>query len=404
MLANVSVYNITKIDRSQAGEYTCSGYNEIGDSSFNVNISVLYAPDINVTLVFSEEKFKLVCSPNGNPSRYRFDKWQHMSFFGQHIRYINGSTNGELVFPLNFSDQDRGIYKCKAENGILNADGHLYQHGSNSFDLGGLPVFVDRNENVQYGLYQKTATLTLFITSIPKYDRLCCSTNQWKLCKKNHLHLFQEKSAIFRDKVYGANALVGGYKILFVTPPIESADFTDYTFKAANSFGEAHFTITLRDKGNSSNKTKSRASSGKSYLPYAFLIGGFVIVLSITHLCSWYFRTHYQKTVVTEGIPNESSANYITQSGEHYEEINLSQEIETPLEKDNQINFSCIAELTAPVNDDTTVEICSEDFQCQQFDTVVSRNQYEKLNEVQKENPEHAYRGTRSSETFLKIF
>lgn len=95
------------------------------------------APVINVTLIFSEKKFKLVCSPKGNPNRYRFDKWQHMSFFGQHIRYLNGSANGELIFPLNFSDQDRGIYKCKAENGILDTDGHLYQHGSASFDSGG---------------------------------------------------------------------------------------------------------------------------------------------------------------------------------------------------------------------------------------------------------------------------
>ncbi|CAC5420491.1 unnamed protein product [Mytilus coruscus] len=404
VIANVSVYNITKIDRSQAGQYTCSGYNVLGGSSRNVNISVLYAPVVNVTLVFSEEKLKLVCSPNGNPSRYRFDKWQHMSFFGQHIRYINGSTNGELIFPLNFSDQDRGIYKCKAENGILNTDGHLYQHGSASFDLGGLPVFVERNENVQYGLYQKIATLTLYIKSIPKYDRLCCSTNQWKLCKKNHLHLFQEKSAVFRDILYGANVLVDGYKILFVTPPLESSDFTDYTFEAANSFGEAYFTINLRDKGNLSNKTESSSSSGKSYLPYAFLIGGFVIVLSVTHLCSWYIRTHYPRTAVSQGRPHVSSVNSIMPTGEHYEEINLSEEIESPLEIDNDRSFSCIAESSAPIIDDKSVVVCGEDFQCQQFDTVVSRNQYEKLTEVQTENPEHAYRGTRSSETFLKIF
>lgn len=110
-------------------------------------------------------------------------------------------------------------------------------------------MFVDRNENVQYGLYHKIATLTLFITSIPKYDRLCCSTNQWKLCKKNHIHLFQERNAIFRDTAYGVNALVDGYQILFVTPPLEISDFTNYTFEAANSFGEAYFTIHLRDKG-----------------------------------------------------------------------------------------------------------------------------------------------------------
>ena len=41
VLANVSVYNVTKIDRAQTGEYTCSGYNELGDSSYKINISVL---------------------------------------------------------------------------------------------------------------------------------------------------------------------------------------------------------------------------------------------------------------------------------------------------------------------------------------------------------------------------
>ncbi|XP_071150687.1 kin of IRRE-like protein 1 [Mytilus edulis] len=405
VLANVSVYNVTKIDRSQTGEYTCFGYNELGDGSYKINISVLYAPVINVTLIFFEKKFKLVCSPNGNPSRYRFDKWQHMSYFGQHIRYLNGSANGELIFPLNFSDQDRGIYKCKAENGILDTDGHLYQHGSAYFDSGGLPVFVDRNENVQYGLYHKIATLNLFITSIPKYDRLCCSTNQWKLCKKNHIHLFQERSAVFRDTAYGVNALVDGYQILFVTPPLESSDFTNYTFEAANSFGEAYFTIHLRDKGYNSNKTEPSASSGKSYLQYALLIVGFVIVLFVSHVCSWYFRTHYRKTVGTDGNLNEASASYNTQLGEHYEEINMSQEIETQLEKDTDRSFSCIAEYAAPVNDDKgEVDVLDEDIHCQQFATVVSRNQYEKLNKVQTDNNEHAYHGTRSSETFLKIF
>ncbi|XP_063417284.1 uncharacterized protein LOC134699799 [Mytilus trossulus] len=328
-----------------------------------------------------------------------------MSFFGQHIRYINGSANGELIFPLNFSDQDRGIYTCKAENGILDTEGNLYQHGSASFDSGGLPVFVDRNKNVQYGLYHKIATLTLFIKSIPKYDRLCCSTNQWKLCKENHLNYFQERSAVFRDTVYGVNALVDGYQIMFVTPPLESSDFTNYTFEAANSFGVARYTIHLRDKGNSSNKTEPTASTGKSYMPYVFLIGGFVIVLSVTHLCSWYFRKHYKKTVITEEVPNVTSANYITQAGEHYEEINLSQEIESQLEKDNDRSFSCIAENAASVNDEKVdVDVLDEDLHCQQFNTVVSRNQYEKLNNVQTDNPEHAYRGTRSSETFLKIF
>lgn len=41
VITNVSVYNITKIDRSQAGEYTCSRYNKLGDSSHNFNIPVL---------------------------------------------------------------------------------------------------------------------------------------------------------------------------------------------------------------------------------------------------------------------------------------------------------------------------------------------------------------------------
>jgi hypothetical protein len=66
-----------------------------------------------------------------------FTVWEHMSSFGEHIRFLDGFVNGTLILPyLNESDsyQDNGIYMCTVNNGadlnvslVNSCDIHLIQ-------------------------------------------------------------------------------------------------------------------------------------------------------------------------------------------------------------------------------------------------------------------------------------
>ena len=85
----------------------------------------------NKTLALSETERVVECVLDGNPSNYTFDKWQHLSKYGELIRELNG--NNTLILPHIPEDQryqDTGEYKCTATNGIIGTNGNVKQTGS----------------------------------------------------------------------------------------------------------------------------------------------------------------------------------------------------------------------------------------------------------------------------------
>jgi hypothetical protein len=83
----------------------------------------------------------LICHAYGVPGLHMYSKWEHMSSFGEHIRFLDGFDNGTLILPyLNKSDsyQDNGIYMCTVNNGIPDVKGSINQTGVTSIHVKGM--------------------------------------------------------------------------------------------------------------------------------------------------------------------------------------------------------------------------------------------------------------------------
>lgn len=93
------------------------------------NVYYTDPPDINVLL--NVENKVVECSPNGIPPDFTFYQWQHRSEYGQLIRSLPDSpmlkldsTDGNIEnYQLN------GVYECRAENGISDANGTTVRTG-----------------------------------------------------------------------------------------------------------------------------------------------------------------------------------------------------------------------------------------------------------------------------------
>lgn len=62
---------------------------------------------------------------------YTYEKWEHTSFFNEHIRYLNGTQFGMLSLPFKAKDiryQDSGRYVCSVSNGVPDIDGRYFQN------------------------------------------------------------------------------------------------------------------------------------------------------------------------------------------------------------------------------------------------------------------------------------
>ena len=88
-------------------------------------------PVVNVTIRNRKVGSRiLICHAHGVPERYMYSKWEHMSSFREHIRFLDGFDYGTLILPyMNESDgyQDNGIYLCTVNNGVPDVKGSINQ-------------------------------------------------------------------------------------------------------------------------------------------------------------------------------------------------------------------------------------------------------------------------------------
>lgn len=69
---------------------------------------------------------KLVCNASGVPNEYKFEDWEHRSELKEHIRFLNGTHDGNLIIQDN-QYQNSGIYTCNVTNGVSSRNGNLFQ-------------------------------------------------------------------------------------------------------------------------------------------------------------------------------------------------------------------------------------------------------------------------------------
>lgn len=87
------------------------------------------APRVSVVTLTNGSIF---CNATGVPSVYRYSRWEHLSEFGEHIRYLVGSEDGIVnvlteVRSLNYINS--GKYTCTVENGIRGHSQKVNQTG-----------------------------------------------------------------------------------------------------------------------------------------------------------------------------------------------------------------------------------------------------------------------------------
>lgn len=100
--------------------------NECLNACFVYFIILLDPPGVSIDTTESQNKITLKCQASSDPGTYEFAKWEHLSQFGKHIRYIGNTQNGTLVLEKN-NYQNSGIYKCRIQIGVPDMNGKIYQ-------------------------------------------------------------------------------------------------------------------------------------------------------------------------------------------------------------------------------------------------------------------------------------
>lgn len=92
------------------------------------------APDVRVLFKVK----RIDCVPDGMPTTYTFEKWEHQSEQGEHIRFLNGLENGTLILQtLPQQYQISGRYVCTVSNGIPDMNGSILQTNFTSYNYQG---------------------------------------------------------------------------------------------------------------------------------------------------------------------------------------------------------------------------------------------------------------------------
>lgn len=108
---------------SKVNQQPCDLYMHLAlyDSNWIVD-----APDVTVVFGFD----RIYCSPDGIPDTYTFNRWEHQSEQGEHIRFLDGLENGTLILQtLPQQYQISGRYVCTVSNGIPDINGINLQKG-----------------------------------------------------------------------------------------------------------------------------------------------------------------------------------------------------------------------------------------------------------------------------------
>lgn len=84
----------------------------------------------NISLIGNKRTVR--CKGDGLPNTLTFSRVEHKSYFNEHIRYIEVSSDGIVTLPpVDALDryQDTGLYVCNASNNIPNRKGNTFQQG-----------------------------------------------------------------------------------------------------------------------------------------------------------------------------------------------------------------------------------------------------------------------------------
>ncbi|CAC5423230.1 unnamed protein product [Mytilus coruscus] len=245
-----------------------------------VNLQVNYAPDVKVLFKVN----RIDCVPDGLPDTYTFDRWEHQSEQGEHIRFLNGLENGTLILQtLPQQYQISGRYICTVSNGIPDMNGSILQTNFTSYNYQGPPIFVHDNRNVQFVDLFKPTTMTFLIYSNPVVEEIWIEGVAPYYTKNETILDFRISETELLYSEFGNKGHIKGNEIAFEFKMF-SNDYEMYKIWTKNGLGEESFSFNIRAIGSPIFvHENSNVKSVELYKPLTltFLISSYPIVEEI---------------------------------------------------------------------------------------------------------------------------
>ncbi|CAC5416615.1 unnamed protein product [Mytilus coruscus] len=283
-ISPTDTYNVNSILRLEVHrsfdkrKLTCRAFDSIDNDGMtrSQTLEVYYPPSINIryqNLTAEDNIRQLICQPQGNPIIYKFYQWEHHSAHGEKIRSLGSGLNGILKIPeLERTQryQDTGIYKCFAENGIVDKTGNKIQSGSvffvnKVFKLGSVGSLV-----VKFTSWPPPLNLTWL-----KYE-----DNRNFNLQPSEKYTMTETEAVIIDSFHDKKIHVDGYIGILHINEITQKDLTNYTVQIQNKFGIELFTFFLNDIPKSQDyRTNNDEDKGLFY-------GGPAVILAVLFIAT----------------------------------------------------------------------------------------------------------------------
>ncbi|XP_052073629.1 synaptogenesis protein syg-2-like isoform X2 [Mytilus californianus] len=235
------------IHREDAGSYRCTVCNELGRSSASLQLIVLYAPIVSVVTLTNGS---ILCNATGVPSVYRFSRWEHLSEFGEHIRYLVGSEDGVLnVLPEagSLAYINSGKYACTVENGIR---GHLQKVKQTGFiflQFQGEPLCINGTDRILESVDNKQrrfVKLSVTVTSFPAYDSIKWLHRDKIITTNLARYSFDSMDTIVQTKIHGRLVHINGYRFSVAFTAFTQEDYRNFSLVISNNNGTAICSVT----------------------------------------------------------------------------------------------------------------------------------------------------------------
>lgn len=115
------VLNISRVERSDAGKYSCEAMNSEGSDVINVEIFVKYPAEIvsisESMVVDLGSNVTIQCKADAYPRPKSFITWERENYDWSNARRASGDSIGYLHIPA-VAASDSGTFTCVADNGI----------------------------------------------------------------------------------------------------------------------------------------------------------------------------------------------------------------------------------------------------------------------------------------------
>ncbi|CAC5391038.1 unnamed protein product [Mytilus coruscus] len=272
-------------------QLTCRAFDSIDNDGItrSQTLEVYYPPSINIryqNLTTEDNNRQLICQPQGNPIIYKFYQWEHHSAHGEKIRSLGSGLNGILKIPeLERTQryQDTGIYKCFAENGIVDKAGNKIQSGSVFFVNEGRPQLSIYNPSKQFCKLGSVGSLVVKFTSWPpplNLTWLKYEDNRNFVLQASERYTMTETAAVIIDSFHDKKIHVDGYIGILHINEVTLKDVTNYTVQIQNEFGLELFTFFLNDIPKSQEyRTNNDENKGLFY-------GGPAVILAVLFIAA----------------------------------------------------------------------------------------------------------------------